>query len=150
MAIKTSIKEVKEVEKVQEETPFPKLMVSTVSNTLVFFHDSSESVVVYDEKTGGYFTAGTVNVDWDLSKFKDYVTVIDTQPEEIVEKELPFPKLMIAKDGDEIILFSKEEEGIVVYVTENSSTSLHYKGTCWEMSYFEDFKGELIVKNEKI
>tara|TARA_B110000259_G_C13976003_1_gene386758 strand:+ start:185 stop:628 length:444 start_codon:yes stop_codon:yes gene_type:complete len=147
MAIKTSIKKAKEAKEVQEETPFPKLMVSNISGVIVFFTSSQVGVIVF--RGSGDDKVGSECNRWRMGAFVDY-TIVASVPEEVVEKELPFPKLMIAKDSKEIILFSKEEEGVVVYVTENSVTSLYYKSTCWDMSEFEDFKGKLTLQNEEI
>ena len=144
MAIKTSIVE---VEKVEGEKPFPKLMVSNISGVIVFFTSSQVGVIVFrgshDDKVGSECNC------WRMGAFVDY-TVVASVPEEVVEKELPFPKLMIAKDNKEVILFSKEEEGIVVHVTEKSVILLYYRSICWDMSKFEDFKEKLTLQNEEI
>jgi hypothetical protein len=148
MGIKTSIKLVKEVKGVKKETPFPKLMVSKETGVIVLFKNSQLGVVA--AKGNSDHIVGDECSDWYTPNFVDYI-IGDSEPEEIIEeKELPFPKLMIAKDGRAIIAFSKPKVGIVVYVTEESNLRIDYSGKYWGMNHFEDFKGELIVKNEEV
>jgi hypothetical protein len=145
MAIKASIKKIKKVKKTEGETPFPKLMVSTHTGKMVFFESPQVGVVLASKGQGSY-NVGDKGFSWSMNNFVDYIVGGDKPEEE--EKGLPFPKLMIAKDGNEIIHFTKNEVGVVVYVREDSNLGLYYAGTAWDMNYFKDFKGKLTLKNE--
>ncbi len=60
-------------------------------------------------------------------------------------KEKPFPKLMF--NNDIIVLFSKEEEGMIVHSNDIDYRIGYFKDT-WAMEFFEDFNERLILKNE--
>jgi hypothetical protein len=146
MAVKAGIKSIKKVEEVKVETPFPKLMVSSVSGMVIFFTSPQVGVVVVkgesDNNVGHKFNY------WAMSCFLDYTAEVKKTKKK-KKKKLPFPKLMIGRHGREIVHFSAQGKGTVVYVTEESTTSLHYTGTCWDMSHFKDFKGKLTLQNEQ-
>ena len=66
-------------------------------------------------------------------------------PEE-TKKELPFPKLMIAEDG-EIVLFSEEKVGVIVNTKINSFYQIGEYSDDWHMNSFKDFYGSITMSN---
>lgn len=64
------------------------------------------------------------------------------------EKELPFPKLMIDKTTNLIVLFSKYEEGMVIYRGESHFLTGYFDDG-WNGKAFEDFRGEIKLSNKK-
>jgi len=64
------------------------------------------------------------------------------------KKSKPFPKLMIAGDGD-VYFFSQEKEGIKLFHGKNSPTNskIGYTSNTMDMSYFIDFTGTVQLSN---
>lgn len=61
-----------------------------------------------------------------------------------VNKEKPYPKLMINKAKDIVVLFSKSGCGQVVYSTSLAFTVGEYSDG-WRDSYYEDFHGTITL-----
>lgn len=66
-------------------------------------------------------------------------------PEE-TKKELPFPKLMIANDG-EIVLFTSLSEGTVIELGKNTQDKIGEFRRDWFCYLFVDFYGSITMSN---
>lgn len=60
-----------------------------------------------------------------------------------------FPKLMIDATDSEVVLFYKEEEGIVVHPGTCSSSYIGKFRIDTNMTRYEEYKGEVILSNEE-
>lgn len=57
-----------------------------------------------------------------------------------------YPKLKIAKESGLIVLFSAPEKGTCL--RENSTYKIGYYASDWCMGCFDDFDGEITLKND--
>jgi hypothetical protein len=62
------------------------------------------------------------------------------------KKQKSFPKLMISNDG-QIVLFIIQSIGTVVYSNSNNC-KVGYYSNAWNMDIYNDFDGEITLKNE--
>lgn len=62
-----------------------------------------------------------------------------------VKKIVPYPKLMISKDGDMIVLFARKNHGTVLW-DEEVEPGEH--STVWDMDQFEDYNGTITLSNQ--
>lgn len=69
----------------------------------------------------------------------------------LTEAKLKFPKLMINKQYDFIVLFERIKEGVVLFTNEKNqdfpSYHIGHYSAHWIMDRFEDFNGKLTLKN---
>ncbi len=63
------------------------------------------------------------------------------------DKEPKFPKLMISKSRKSVVLFTGPREGMVVYGEGMGLSSVMYC-SIWDMGYFKDFDGKVILSNK--
>jgi len=70
---------------------------------------------------------------------------------EVEKKELPYPKLMIVSRVGKVVLMTSRGCGTVVKCGKDQEEAqpLGYALDCWSMDSFEDFKGELVLENDK-
>jgi hypothetical protein len=59
---------------------------------------------------------------------------------------LPYPKLMITKEGT-IVLFSDNISGTVLVTTRKSVQPIGYSSCSWATSCFSDFYGTVTLEN---
>lgn len=60
------------------------------------------------------------------------------------KKEKDFPKLMISQRGV-IVLFTDKNTGICLY---DGSNTVRGISSSWDIAAFQDFKGEITIKND--
>ena len=60
-----------------------------------------------------------------------------------------YPCLMIGEDGTDIVLFSKEGEGIVVGIP-SQNYHIGYYNDRWAMRFFVPYNGTVTLSNTKI
>ena len=60
------------------------------------------------------------------------------------KNEIPFPKLMIAEDGD-VVFFIEDESGVLIH-KESSRSGVGYHSNAWVMKFFKDFKGKITIE----
>jgi hypothetical protein len=68
---------------------------------------------------------------------------IEIQPEQKVE-EIKYPCLMIAYDGD-IVIMLQYKEGVIIKGIDHE---IGYYATTWDMRYFKPFKGKITLEND--
>ena len=58
-----------------------------------------------------------------------------------------FPKLLVSKTTDLVVLFNKDKEGIVLN-PDNEWPLTGFKESDWEMESFENFRGTIELSND--
>ena len=61
-------------------------------------------------------------------------------------EEKPFPKIMKSSVTGKVILFQSPSKGVLVHGYSNAASIGEFHGY-WEMSAFQDFNGEVTLKN---
>ncbi len=70
-----------------------------------------------------------------------------TTPQDAVQKEKPFPKLMISKLSGNIILFKKNKAGTCIVSKEPIIQIGHYSDD-WTMDNFTDYNEPITLQND--
>ena len=73
-------------------------------------------------------------------------TTVIKEVEEV--EELRFPRLMEGTESSVVVLFVEPNKGSIVCVGTNDNEIGWYHND-WQMEFFKDFKGELILTNNK-
>jgi len=70
-----------------------------------------------------------------------------TTQRDAVQKEKPFPKLMIGKDLDLIIFFIKNEKGVIMWAKPTHCKISLYRED-WDMDKFTDYNEPITLQND--
>jgi len=74
---------------------------------------------------------------------------MESKIQRIIYKE-DYPKLMQHVEKHNVVLFSSDNEGTVVWINKETDDGFHEIGHYspnWMMHYFEDFKDKLTLEN---